>query len=180
MSLSEIEDQLVAAFGGRWLGFHRGTLTPGAAVWAQFDRHDSGRWVLTGLLLLGDGLKSADLRGLSVSRLENGPNLSGTQRTGERTVDQVHREAADLPPLRREPGMPPEEFSRVVAAHYNVWAQAVPHPVAAMAAEWNVKLATMHTWVREARLRGVLAPGRIKRTVYSSQTGGTAQTTGES
>ena len=69
----------------------------------------------------------------------------------------MNRQAlADLPPLRRSPDLSAEDFSHLVADHYRLWAEAVPNPAAAMAAEHGVKLPTMHGWIREARLRGLL------------------------
>jgi hypothetical protein len=56
--------------------------------------------------------------------------------------------------------MSPEQISELVAQHYKTWARGVPHPAAAMAAEANAKLATVHTWIREARLRGYLPPAQ--------------------
>jgi hypothetical protein len=64
-------------------------------------------------------------------------------------------ELAALPPLERG-SLSALEFSEVVADHYKVWARYVPTPAAGMGKRWGVKSATVHSWIREARLRGLL------------------------
>ncbi len=128
---------------------------PEAAVWARYSEAESGRWVLSGLLLLGDSIRGETLRKVPVSVMENSHNLTQRQSDAE-----AMGPIADLPPLRREPGMTPEAFSQLVAQHYRAWAAVVPSPVAAIAAEWKVKPPTVHGWIREARLRGYLPPAR--------------------
>lgn len=128
---------------------------PDGVVAAQFTEGESGRLVLTGLVLLADRITAEQLRAIPVTQLERNANLARRD---------VHEQLDRLPPLKRTPGMDPEEFSRLVAEHYRVWVRAVPNPVAAMAKRSGVKLATMHTWVREARLRGFLPPGRQRAT----------------
>jgi hypothetical protein len=151
------EEQLTQEHGGIWTGYHEGVAVPGAALWTQVQRDESsGRLVLTGLLLLTTGALTADqLRKIRVDAIENSANLThgGDPRA----------ELAKLPPLKRTAGMAPEEFSRLVAEHYRLWARAVPHPVSAMAAEYGVPVPTVHTWIREARLRGLLPPAQRRK-----------------
>ncbi|MFF5201745.1 hypothetical protein ACFY3B_19300 [Micromonospora parva] len=158
IDVRRVSDALGDLLGGEWGGWHRGRIVPDAAVWARFSEEESGRWVLSGLLVLGDAVKGETLRKVPVSVMENSHNL--TQRQGDAEVMDA---IADLPPLRREAGMTPEEFSQLVARHYRAWAAVVPSPVAAIAAEWKVKPPTVHTWIREARLRGFLPPARKGR-----------------
>ena len=121
---------------------------PGAAYVALFSPASSGRLVVSALLLVGEALTAETLRRVPMSAIENAANLSR---------QDVNRQAlADLPPLRRSPDLSAEDFSQLVADHYRLWAEAVPNPAAAMAAEHGVKLPTMHGWIREARLRGLL------------------------
>lgn len=146
---------------GEWAGWYSGHLIPGEAVagWAQFTEDDSGRRVLSGLLLLADDAITADLlRKVPVAALENSISLTNRQ-----AREQLGEELKALPKLERVPGMAPEDFSGVVAAHYRAWAKAVPNPAAAMAAEASVKPPTMHTWIREARLRGLLPPAKRRK-----------------
>lgn len=147
----EVERWLNERLGQSWSGY-AATISriPGVAVFARYGANRQGRLVLTGLLLLSDAITAEQVRKVPVGGLENSANLSMDD-ADDRMRDELER----LPPLRRN-GADPEEFSKLVAAHFNVWAKYVPHPAAAMAAEWNVKAPTVHTWIREARLRGFL------------------------
>jgi hypothetical protein len=107
---------------------------------------------VSALLLVGEALTAETLRRVPMSAIENSANLSR---------QDVNRKAlVDLPPLRRSPDLSAEQFSQLVADHYRLWAEAVPNPAAAMAAEHGVKLPTVHGWIREARLRGMLPKAR--------------------
>ena len=64
-------------------------------------------------------------------------------------------ELAKLPPLRRG-DLSAVEFSALVASHYKIWARYVAKPAAAMANEWDVNGNTVHGWIGDARLRGLL------------------------
>ncbi|TWG23576.1 hypothetical protein [Actinoplanes teichomyceticus] len=161
LSIRHIEEALGELFGGEWSGRHRGRLLDDAAVFSRFSESPSGRKVLTGLLLLGDAtsaIKGETLRKVPVARMENSNNLTRSYWEGD-----LAAALKDLPPLRREAGMSAEQFSQLVAKHYEAWAPAVPSPAAAIAAEWGVKSATVHSWIREARLRGYLPPARQGR-----------------
>jgi len=122
----------------------------GAGLGVLFRRNESGRLVVAGVVLLGEAITAADLRLVPLAAIESSRNLSAG--------------VANLPPLRRDPGMTPEAFSQLVAEHYRAWAAVTPRPAAAMAKENGLKLPTIHGWVREARLRGLLPAGnRSKR-----------------
>lgn len=150
-----VEAWLNERFGPRWLGWYaEDSGVRDTALFAQMKQNEAGRWMLTGLLLLGESLTADKLRTVPVTALENSSNLSATQE---------FRAAVDaLPPLKRTAEMSPEDFSRLVAEHYNTWARFVPHPAAAIAAEWDAKVPTVHTWIREARLRGFLPAGTTR------------------
>src|SRR5690348_13444097 len=142
----DIEERLTEWFGGTWRALDYGVQLPGLALCARYDRSEAGRWVLTGLVLLGDDgevLTADRLRTVPLAALENSMNLSSD--AAEAGLDEIKK----LPALRRQPGMTPEDFSRLVAQHYRAWAALVPHPASAMAAEHGVKLPTVHTWIRE-------------------------------
>ncbi|WP_147944555.1 hypothetical protein [Microbispora sp. CSR-4] len=148
----QVEQELAKLFpGGRWYAYLDGSAVAGVDLAARFSEGSSGRLVMSGLVILGDQIGADQLRAVPVTALENSANL---------TRKDVREELERLPPLKRTPGMEPEEFSRLVAEHYKVWARRVPHPAAAMAEEHGVKLATLHTWIREARLRGLLPPAK--------------------
>lgn len=149
-SVRDLEQKLKQDFGGdEWNIYEVGVAVPGAGLAAGFTKNESGRYILSAVLVVGEAVTTDTLRRVPVVALENSKNI---------THDTVREEVDKLPPLRREPGMSPEGFARLVAQHYLTWAQAVPHPVAAMAADAGAKLPTVHTWVREARLRGFLPP----------------------
>ncbi|MFI7148411.1 hypothetical protein ACIBO2_26160 [Nonomuraea sp. NPDC050022] len=148
----ELEKKLKEDFGGdMWRVFHQGTIFPSVGVGAGYTRDENGRLVLSAVILVGDAVTTDIVRRVPVVELENSVNIGPTG---------VREEVDKLPPLRRSPEMSPEEFSRLVAQHYLTWARGVPHPVAAMAADAGAKLPTVHTWVREARLRGFLPPAK--------------------
>lgn len=124
----------------------------GATLFAAFRQAESGRYVLAGVMLCADKVTGEMLRRIPVAMIENARNADGLP------------PALDgLPPLRRQPGMDQQKFSELVAAHHRAWAAITPHPVARMAEAASVKPPTMHTWVREARLRGLLGPARRKK-----------------
>lgn len=150
--LLELEKKLKKDFGGdEWDIYEVGVSVPGAGLAAGFTKNESGRYVLSAVLLVGEAVTTDTLRRVPVVALENSKNI---------THDTVREEVDKLPPLQRTPDMSPEDFSRLVALHYMAWARGVPHPVAAMAADAGAKLPTVHTWVREARLRGFLPPAK--------------------
>ncbi|GAA1679614.1 hypothetical protein GCM10009745_24400 [Kribbella yunnanensis] len=141
-----VEEMLDQQFGGRWAV---SADVPGLTAYVQLGRNDSGRLVLTGLLLMGDAIAADQLRKVPIAAIENAWNLS-------KPGDNWREEIDALPRLERSTGMAAEDFSQLVAQHYNAWARHVPHPAAAIAAEWGLKVPTVHTWIREARLRGLL------------------------
>lgn len=158
VTVDDVERDLTDMFGGQWVGWHRGDAIAGSALWAQLDQDDTGRWRMVGALILGDGLRADDLRKVPIAAIENSVNL-GVDRAEEVARDEL----AKLPPLRRTGDMSQEEWSELVAKHYRIWAQAVPNPGALMAAEWGVNRQTVGSWIREARLRGLLPPARAKK-----------------
>ncbi|MBB6343786.1 CBS domain-containing protein [Nonomuraea muscovyensis] len=151
--LQELEAKLKEDFGGdEWrVWHHKSSGVPGTGVGAGYTKNESGRYVLSALVLIGDAITTDIVRRVPVVALENSINISH---------DTVREEVDKLPPLQRTPDMSPEEFSRLVARHYLTWARGVPHPAAAMAADAGAKLPTVHTWIREARLRGFLPPAK--------------------
>lgn len=152
-------DVLAVVFGGTWHTWPEETSgVPGLCLAAQYGESADGYTVLTGLLTFGEAITADHLRKISVAKLENPVNLSK-----DLAHRKIRQEAKKLPPLRREPDMEPEKFSKLVAQHYQLWAKYVPHPAAALAAEWDVKAPTMAGWIREARLRGFLPAAKRKK-----------------
>lgn len=109
----------------------------------------NGRKRVVGLRLDGGPVTADLLRSLPVGRIENMLNVD---RMGPQFL-------AGLPPLRRQPGVGPDEFMDVVASYYRYFSTLTARPVKRMADHAEVPLPTAHGWVREARLRGKLPPG---------------------
>lgn len=155
--MNALARKLDEEIGPSWAGWHYGTIKGlDAALFARFVENDAGRQVLAGVMLLGDAITAEQLRKVPVAALENSRNLS---HEGLPAYEQMRAELAKLPPLERG-DLSGEEFSQLVAEHFKLWARHVPHPAAAMADAWKVKPPTVHTWIREARLRGFLPPAR--------------------
>lgn len=149
----ELEEKLREWFGGHhWRVWHQDVTVPGAEIYAGYSETSAGRLVMSGMVLLGDAITADMLRKVPVKEIENSANI-GYKTTVREDVDK-------LPPLQRTPDMAPEDFSRLVAQHYLTWARSVPHPAAAMAADAGAKVPTVHSWIREARLRGFLPPAK--------------------
>ncbi|WP_433361954.1 hypothetical protein ACQPZX_29445 [Actinoplanes sp. CA-142083] len=163
--VNALAETLTRETGLQWDGVHKDHSRTGAAMFTALRHDEDGRPVLAGVLVLadirpygpGDAVTAETLRKVPVSAIENARSLN-------QTFDQVQAEIADLTPLKDADRSDPVAFSQLVAEHYKAWARAVPHVVAAMAAEAGVKPPTVHTWVREARLRGFLPPARKRGT----------------
>jgi hypothetical protein len=142
---------LTEAFGADWVLWKPGPGgIPGAVMWTQAKSNADGRKVLTGLVVVGEGITAESLRKIPVSVIEQAMAESSAG-----TEEQMRAELAKLSPLERG-SLSAAEFSRLVADHYKVWARYTSNPAAGMSGEWGVKSGTMHGWIREARLRGLL------------------------
>jgi hypothetical protein len=155
---ADIDAQKIAAwlsgqFGGTWNHFEGGPGgVPDANLWAQFRPDDDGKLVMVGMLLLADGITAARLRSVPVGVLEDA--AAQIEGGGEA---QLRAELAKLPPLERG-DLDADDFYRLVAEHYKVWARHGRQPVAAMVRETGEKSPTVHAWVNRARARGFLPP----------------------
>lgn len=143
----ELEEALAEQLGGAWTAW-RSEKASFAQAAVQLSGGKNGRLVVSGLVIFDDAITTDRLKSVPIRALEDEANRARSARTSG---------AGDLPPLARA-GQSPDEFSRLVADHYAAHAAVVAHPVAAMAVSAGVKLPTVHTWVREARLRGYLPP----------------------
>ncbi|WP_433369055.1 hypothetical protein ACQPZX_42740 [Actinoplanes sp. CA-142083] len=136
----------------RWGGGAAPSRAPETLQMYGFREDENGRWVLAGMLLIDSAITAEMLRAVPVAAVENDRN--------DQFAESAREELAKLTPLQDADRSDPEAFSQLVAAHYKLWARAVPYPVANIAAAAGVKAPTVHTWVREARLRGLLPPAR--------------------
>jgi hypothetical protein len=119
---------------------------PGLTV--RLGPDGNGRRIVTGVRLEADAVTAEMLRKIPFAHIEREANGWAD---------------AELPPLRRSPDMAPDAFSALVAAHFKAWARVVPNPGAAMAKASGANPQTVHTWIREARLRGLLPPARRRK-----------------
>lgn len=160
-ALVSSEHLLAEALGGEWMRWEYGPAgVPGGVMWTRFAADNNDHMVLTGLVVIGDGLTAESLRRIPVSVIER---AMAEKVAGD---DQQRRDdLAKLPRLERG-SLSAVEFSQLVADHYKVWARYMSHPAAGMAAEWGVKSGTIHGWIREARLRGFLPEAERGKRVH--------------
>src|SRR5690606_11112764 len=105
---------------------------------------DDGRQVITALCLEGPQITADIRRSMRPARIEAEANAVAT---GEQK------------PLGRPNGSDPDEFYRQVAEAYGIAAAESQRPAMLLASEAGVPVTTIHRWVREARLRGLLPRG---------------------
>jgi hypothetical protein len=152
------------------------------AVTVRVSATVGGRLVLSGLRI--DGAPTAELlRAIPVGRIEAAANaqlavvddavvpVSTSRRarpTGPPRSSAVGWEASDprravarprVPTGRRVQGRP-DQFYRQIADVYVDLAQATHRPASELASSHGVPVTTAHRWVKEARRRGFLPPGR--------------------
>lgn len=77
--------------------------------------------------------------------------------------EDVAQAFAQVEKLTRPDGSDPEKFYRQVALAYRQYAIETKAPARAIADEAQVPVTTVHRWIREARQRGFLPPGRKGR-----------------
>ena len=139
----------------RWLGepTHLGIIR------VRAQQASDGRWHLTALWL--EGAVSAEaLRAVPVGRIEAALNsqLHGAQTSGpSRSV-----RSARVPDRLRSTAVSgyPDAFYESVAAIYRSLSATSSSPVAELAEANRVPLSTAQRWVKEARRRSLLPPGR--------------------
>ncbi|MEV6928751.1 hypothetical protein AB0M46_30260 [Dactylosporangium sp. NPDC051485] len=142
-----------------------------------------GRMVLAGLRI--DGTPTAELlRAIPVGRIEAAANaqLAAVEALGGTTPAVSTRPRPVAPPVAEDVGWEmvepslavpraapreaermrgrPDVFYRQVADVYLTYAQASHRPACDLADEHGVPVSTAHRWVKEARRRGFLPPGR--------------------
>jgi hypothetical protein len=132
--------------------------TRDAAVRVRVGKGDDGRLHLVDLHV--EGRVSAELlRAVPVGRIEATANA------------QLHPTAPEAPPRARGAAIPvrfrtnavrgyPDAFYDAVASAYRHLATASHRPVVELAAANGVPVTTAQRWIKEARRRELLAPGR--------------------
>jgi hypothetical protein len=148
---ARVASWLTEEFGGTWRHWRGGDAgIPGADMWAQYRDDTDGKKVLVGMLLLADGITSARLRSIPVGVLESAASEIDTGGT-----EQLRSDLAKLAPLTRG-DLVGDDFYRLVAEHFRLWARHSSTPAAEMARESGEKSATVHAWINRARSRGLL------------------------
>lgn len=153
--------QLVPADGG-WHEWRDGTTPPRrrgrSRVLVHLTEARDGRVHLDGLRI--DGPVSASLlRSVPVGRIEAAANA---QFHGGAPAGKGRATSARIPNSLRA-GSPqgyPDGFYEVVGKAYQALARSSSKPVADLADANDVPVTTAQRWVREARRRGKLPPGR--------------------
>jgi hypothetical protein len=117
-----------------------------------------GRLHLVDLHIAGQ-VSAEALRSIPIGRIEAAANA------------QMHASAPDAPPRRTGATIParlrtnavrgyPDAFYDAIASSYRYLAATSPRPVAELAEANGVPVTTAQRWVKEARRRRLLAPGR--------------------
>lgn len=128
------------------------------AIRVRVEPGDDGRLHIVDLHVAGE-VSAEVLRAVPVGRIEASANA------------QLHASAPGTPARRASATIPerlrttavrgyPDAFYTAVASAYRHLAAATSRPVAELAAANDVPVTTAQRWVKEARRRGLLAPGR--------------------
>ncbi|MFJ2741878.1 hypothetical protein ACIO3O_19695 [Streptomyces sp. NPDC087440] len=140
------EDETWDRLGDDWRAVDG--LVPDVRLYACWDKQEDGRSYLSGLTVSGGRITAELLRAIPVGRLENIPNAVAME-----SIDE-------LAPLTRRQGEPPEQFADRVAWYYRFFSGVSSRPAKEISEHSDVPLPTVHGWIREARLRGKLPPGK--------------------
>jgi hypothetical protein len=136
----------------------RSTPRSAPSVRVRVGEGDDGRLHIVDLRV--EGVVSAEvLRSIPVGRIEAAANA------------QLHASAPGRPTRRPSATISarlrtnavrgyPDAFYDAVASAYRHLAASSPRPVADLAAANDVPITTAQRWIKEARRRGLLAPGR--------------------
>lgn len=144
-----LEPDEAALIANGWLAVEG--VIPNATIYAKWTEAEDGRIYLSGLCLPHLPITADLLRSVPVGRLENLP----------RADNPSSRVAVEeLPTLRRNQGEDPSAFAERVAKYYRAFSQLSSKPAKLISEHSEVPLPTVHGWIREARLRGKLPPGR--------------------
>lgn len=144
------KDELWGRLGEEWQAVNG--VRPDVQIYVRWQAEE-GSSRLSGLCIIGEDITTDVVRSIPVGRLANLPGL---------IAEGVSREQflSELAPLIRRKDDDPDEFSNRVAWYYRVFAASSPRPAKDIADHSHVPVATVRGWIREARLRGKLPPGK--------------------
>jgi hypothetical protein len=173
---------------GGWAYYDSGE--PGEQIYVRFCEDERGRLFICDLRVArSDGISTVTLRGLALGQIEaqaNSPEnlpvlraIIRAPRPDEVISDErfwAERAAAGPVPLEAPPELRrlfglldipkskkyPDDFYREVASIYSALAKQRRDPAQELATRNKVEATTVHRWLREARRRGFLAPGRVR------------------
>jgi hypothetical protein len=137
-------------------GWHEWVADDGLDVHVRLDEQEDGRIHVVALHV--EGVLSAEmLRRIPIGRIEALANSVATRQPASRKPP-----SARLPDqlLRAGARSRPDAFYEQVAVRYRYLVSATPSPVLELAVANEVPRTTAHRWVKEARRRGLLPPGR--------------------
>jgi hypothetical protein len=132
-------------------------------VFFRSSRAEDGRPIITELRIVNPaGVNAGDLRQLRLGPIE------GFLASINKMVDSYRTVVAATEPLQRitwdlrAPSVRPypDEFFKTVAESYLACLQISNSPAPVLAAAWSVPVTTVHGWIKQARARGFLPPGR--------------------
>jgi len=140
-------------------GWYRWTGEPGylGTVRVKVAMAEDGRWHLTALMLEGS-VSAEALRAVPVGRIEATANSQLHGAEGARPAVR----SARVPDKHRTTAVKgyPDAFYESIASIYGSLAVTSARPVADLAAANAVPVTTAQRWVKEARRRELLPPGR--------------------
>lgn len=161
---------------GDWYEWRQQPTLP-STVHVRVEAHDDGRLGLAELRVIGQ-LSSDLLRAIPVGRIEATANAQLTV-VDAAVVPAPTRRRRNAPlrhprpptpndtgweqPPSDAPGAPrgrPDRFYADIAAEYQDLTSSSRRPAADLADRHSVPVSTTHRWIKEARRRGLLAPGR--------------------
>jgi hypothetical protein len=144
-------DEFWARLGQEWQAVDG--IAPGVPrVYVMWGTKADGRPMVSGICIAGE-VTTDVLRAIPVSRLEN----------LRAALNEPRRSRFELPPLVRGKEDDPDEFAGRVAFYYKVFAASTSRPAVEIAEHSKVPVGTVRGWIREARLRGKLPPGKQGR-----------------
>ena len=139
-----------------WVDHDNDPSTPPIRV--RLGQSPDGRLHVEALHIEGEPVSASQLRSIPLGRIEAHANAVLHPDGAEYVVEGQ----AVIPPHLFELGgrSRPDEFYAEVAAIYAGLVSHTHQPVAVIADANNVPRTTAHRWVKEARVRGMLPPGR--------------------
>jgi hypothetical protein len=150
--------------GGGWLRYDNSTVPFNVHIRPALV---DGRWVIAELRIgRPEGITGGDLRKLRLdpveAQLARAVDATGVAEELPDWYRDLQRRRYSLTPRLRAPASRPypDSFYEDVASSYLACIESGTKPAPLLASYWRVPVTTIHGWVKEARRRGILQPGR--------------------